>query len=114
MPTGLIKHHDDVLIVGDRGSEAVEEMLHRLGCWHRARRGQSRCRYPTTRIPSDRNKYFGGVWPGSLDTNRITRREEDARQQIESLLRAGGDDDIVGIRLHTTCDADMAGDGSAQ
>jgi hypothetical protein len=31
MPTGLIKHHDDVLIVGDGGSEAVEELLHRLG-----------------------------------------------------------------------------------
>jgi hypothetical protein len=31
MPAGLIKHHDDVLIVGDRGSEAVEELLHRLG-----------------------------------------------------------------------------------
>jgi hypothetical protein len=31
MPAGLIKHHDDVLIVDDRGSEAVEELLHRLG-----------------------------------------------------------------------------------
>ncbi len=31
MPAGLIKHHDDVLIVGDGGSEAVEELLHRLG-----------------------------------------------------------------------------------
>src|SRR4030095_12860607 len=30
MPAGLIKHHDDVLIVGDGGSEAVEELLHRL------------------------------------------------------------------------------------
>jgi hypothetical protein len=31
MPAGLIKHHDDMLIVGDDGSEAVEELLHRLG-----------------------------------------------------------------------------------
>jgi len=31
MPAGLIKHHDDVLIVGDGGSEAVEELLHSLG-----------------------------------------------------------------------------------
>ena len=31
MPAGLIKHHDDVLILGDGGSEAVEELLHRLG-----------------------------------------------------------------------------------
>ena len=31
MPAGLIKHHDHVLILGDGGSEAVEELLHRLG-----------------------------------------------------------------------------------
>ena len=31
MPAGLIKHHDDVLIVDNGGSEAVEELLHRLG-----------------------------------------------------------------------------------
>ena len=31
MPAGLIEHHDDMLVGGNRRSEAVEEFLHRLG-----------------------------------------------------------------------------------
>ncbi len=31
VPSGLIGEHGHVLVVGDRGGEAIEELLHRLG-----------------------------------------------------------------------------------
>lgn len=31
MPAGPVEHHDGVLVLSQRGREAIEEQLHRLG-----------------------------------------------------------------------------------
>ena len=41
VPTGLIENHDDMLVLPDRGSEAVEELLHCLGVGVRHNEGEA-------------------------------------------------------------------------
>ena len=41
MPTGLIEHHDDVLVLADGGGDAVEELLHRFGVGVRHDEGEA-------------------------------------------------------------------------
>ena len=54
MPTGLIEHHCDVLILGDRGGETIQKLLHGVGIdvGHDQREGPSRRRvFDTTSVP---------------------------------------------------------------
>jgi hypothetical protein len=51
---------------------------------------------------------------GLLDPDRVARVGQDARGEVEGLLRAGDDDHLLGVAAHGARRAEVAGDGLAQ
>ena len=51
--------------------------------------------HPIRRAPATTEAAEGAEIPGSIDDHRIARIDEAARQEVQSLLRAGNHEDVL-------------------